>query len=431
MDRPRDMQARRRARIARVVVAGVCLIAAILFLTLRDHRNAMIVDGDRLTLAPVRSGEFQDSIAVLGTIEPIQTVYLDATEGGRVEEIYLREGATLRKGDRIMRLSNDNLLLEISNNEAEVARAINDLKNMEVNLENQLHQNQVLLVEYQRDLSRLERHVRINEDLVQKNSVAREEFAQCKEDCEAKQKLLELLSRKSATDTVSFAARIAAGREMVTSMQRNLDVNRARLAKLVITAPVDGELATLAPEVGQVIAYGARLGTINILDSYKVKANVDEHYVGRVRLKQSASCEFSTKEFRAVVSKVYPEVEDGKFVVDLEFGEEKLPPDLRIGQTSHIRLQLGTPETALLIPRGSFYPSTGGQWIFVVDGKSGAVRKRTIKLGRQNPDFYEVLEGLTAGETVITSGYEGFGEFQELIVREGKTNQLMPATWKP
>lgn len=417
MDRPRDMQARKRGRLVRFVLAGGCVIAAILYLALRDHRNAVMVDVDTLTLAQVRSGEFQDYIAVLGTIEPIQTVYLDATEGGRVEEIFLREGAPLRKGDRIMRLSNDNLLLEISNNEAEVARAINDLKTMEVNLENQLHQNQVQLVEYQRDLSRLERHVRINEDLVQKNSVAREEFAQCKEDCEAKQTLLDLLSRKSAADTVSFAARIAAGKEMVASMQRNLDVNRARLAKLVITAPVAGELATLAPELGQVIAYGARLGTINILDSYKVKVDVDEHYVGRVRLKQTASCEFPDKEFLAVVSKVYPEVKDGKFVVDLVFGEGASPPDLRIGQTCRMRLRLGDSDKAILIPRGGFYSSTGGQWIFVVEKSLKLALKRPLKIGRQNPDFYEVLEGLRPGEEVITSSYETLGEMDRIILK--------------
>lgn len=419
MDRPRDMQSRKRARLLRFALAGSCLAAAILFLALRDRQNAVVVDVDRLTLAPVSSGEFQDSIAVLGTIEPIQTVYLDATEGGRVEEIYLREGATLRKADRIMRLSNDNLLLEIANYEAEVARAINDLKTVEVALENQLHQNEVLLVEYQCDLAKLERRLRINEGLVQQNSVAREEYAQCKDDCEAKRTLLDLHSRKNAADQVSFAARIAAGKEMVLSMQRNLDVNRARLAKLVITAPMDGELATLAPEVGQVIAYGARLGTINILDSYKVKADVDEHYVGRVRLKQIATCEGSNKLYPARVSKIYPEVTGGKFVVDLEFEGGESPPDLRIGQTFRIHLQLGTPDTAILVPRGNFYASTGGQWIFVLDGESGSACKRAIRLGRQNPDFYEVLEGLTAGETVITSGYEGFGEMQEVIVRGG------------
>jgi HlyD family secretion protein len=188
------------------------------------------------------------------------------------------------------------------------------------------------------------------------------------------------------------------------------------LNKLSITAPVNGELATLKPELGEVINYGTRIGSVNILDSYKVRVDIDEHYISRVKLKLKAYCDFSGADYAASITKIFPEVKDGKFAVDMEFSG-KIPQEIRIGQTSRIRLELGESETALLVGRGGFYQTTGGQWIYVVDKSETYATKRNIKIGRQNPKYYEVLEGLTPGEKIITSGYENFGTADKLVLK--------------
>lgn len=416
MDRPRDPGVRRKALLVRYCLAGACVAGILLFFFLRDNRSRVNVDPDRVTTARVKREAFQDYVAIIGAVEPIQTVFIEATEGGKVEEIFVREGAAVRKGDDIIRISNERLVLDIANYETEVARAINDLRSMRVTLENQDHQNRSQLINYHYDLCKLERDVGINERLIKKELISKEAYELCKEDCARKKELYALLQKKSASDAVTFKARISAGEEMVESMQKNLAVSRARLDTLRIKAPVDGELATLEPELGQVIPYGARIGTVNILDSYKVKAEVDEHYIARVRLRLMASCEFSGKEYPAAVTKVYPEVRAGKFAVDLVFTGD-VPKEIRIGQTSRIRLELGESGTAVLVPRGGFYQSTGGQWIYVVEKWSRVASRRNIRLGRQNPEFYEVLEGLEPGEEVITSGYEAFGNMEEVALK--------------
>ncbi len=419
MDKPIDPGVKRKRRLAHyALVLSVGLAVALLVARLDGGRSTVTADLSKIMLGRVRSDVFQDTVAVIGSVEPIQTVYLDATEGGRVEEIFIREGTQVKKGDAIIRISNDNLVLEISNYETEVARAVNDLRSMRVTLENQQHNNEAQLVEYTYDLARLERDMTNNEQLFQKNMTTRNAYLLSKEEFERKTKLRELLAKKSESDKATFAARISAGEEMVESMQRNLEVNRKRVNQLMVRAPVDGELATLVPELGQVVHYGARMGTVNILDAYKVKAEVDEHYIARVRPKLKATCEFQDKEYPAAVSKVYPEVSAGKFVVDLVFSAQ-VPEGLRIGQTTRIRVELGEAQTALLIPRGGFYASTGGQWIYVVNPLTHVAVRRNIKIGRQNPDFYEVLAGLEPNEEVITSGYEGFGDMGTVILKEG------------
>ena len=417
MDKIIDNRGRKRKK--RILMAsGVTLaVIAILYIFLGDRSSKLNVSADKITIEPVAYDLFQDYIAVIGTVEPIQTVYLDATEGGRIEEIYLREGAMLKKGDDILRLSNDNLLLEISNYEAEVSRAINDLRTMRVNLENQQIGNRTQLVEYYYDMVKLERDYKKNILLEKDKYISREEFQVSKDNYERKKRLYELLSKKNFQDSASIDSRIAASEESVASMQKNLGIIRTRLNKLTIKAPVNGELATLNPELGQVISYGTRIGTVNILDSYKVKAEIDEHYISRIKLKLTAYCDFSGKDFQATIMKVYPEVKDGRFSVDLVF-TGKVPQEIRIGQTSRIRLELGESKQALLVSRGGFYQSTGGQWIFVVDKSRSKAVKRNIRIGRQNPKYYEVLEGLEKDEQVIVSGYENFGNADQLILKE-------------
>lgn len=417
MDKIIDNSAKKRRKRLMIIAGVVILIMIIIYAFLTNKGSKLNVSADKLTIEPVVFDMFQDYIAVVGTVEPIQTVYLDATEGGRIEEIYRREGSMLKKGDDILRLSNDNLLLEISNYEAEVSRAINDLKTMRLNLENQQINNRSQLVEYYYDLQKLEREYKKNIGLEKDKFISREEFLVSKENFERKKRLYDLLAKKNFQDSASIDTRIAVSEESVSSMQKNLNIIRNRLSKLTIKAPVDGELATLNPELGQVISYGTRIGTINILDSYKLKAEVDEHYIARIKLKLKAYCDFSGKEFSATISKVYPEVKDGRFSVDLIFNGP-VPPEIRIGQTSRIRLELGESKQALLVSRGGFYQSTGGQWIFVVDKNGNKAVRRNIRIGRQNPKYYEILEGLEKGENVIVSGYDNFGDADQLILKE-------------
>jgi HlyD family secretion protein len=415
MDRPIDGKIKRKKQRVRYIVIGAIVLVIILFFLLRDKSSRFNVDRDKITIEEVKQDIFQDFISVIGTVEPIQTVYLDATEGGRVEEIFIREGTMVNKGDIVMRLSNDNLLLEISNYEAEVARAINDLKSMRVNLENQQISNKSQLVDLYYDLLKLERLYKNNTSLFKDKYISNEEYLLSKENYERNKQHFELLSEKNMRDSISINARIDASEASVESMQKNMTIIQNRLNKLSVIAPVNGELASLNPELGQVIGYGTRIGTINILDSYKLRAEIDEHYISRIKLRLKAFCDFSETDFTATITKIYPEVKDGRFSVDLEFSG-KVPTDMRIGQTSRIRLELGESETALLVARGGFYQSTGGQWVFVVEPDNNIAVKRNIRIGRQNPLFYEILDGLKPGEKVITSGYENFGTADKLVL---------------
>ncbi len=417
MDKPVDRKYKLRRKIITYTIVGVLVIGTILLFVFRDYSSRLNVDLDKITIEKVQKDVFQDYIAIIGTVVPIQTVYLDATEGGRIEEIYLREGAMVKKGDRIVRLSNDNLLLEISNYETEVARAINDLKSMRVTLENLQISNQTQLVDYYFDLLKLEREMKNDNLLIKDDYISKEDYNIARENYARKKKQFDLLSKKSRQDSISSIIRISASEESVESMQNNLKLIRNRLNKLTITAPVNGELATLIPELGQVVNFGTRIGTVNVLDSYKVKADIDEHYIARVKTKLKAFCDFSEIEYPATIIKVYPEVKDGKFSVDMAF-TDSIPEEIRIGQTSRIRLELGEPETAILVARGGFYQSTGGQWIYVVDKSGNFAFKRNIRIGRQNPKFYEVLDGPEPGQEVITSGYENFGNSDKLILKK-------------
>ena len=306
MDKPVSNEFKNKKNIIIYSVMSLLVLTITLFLIFRDNNSKLSVELNKITIEDVKKDVFQDYISIIGTVEPIQTVYLDATEGGRVDEIFIREGTMVKKGDPIIKLSNDNLLLEISNYETEVARAINDLRTMRVNLENQLISNQSQLVEYYYDLLKLERVFKNYTTLVKDGYISKEEFLLSKENFERKKNLFDLLKQKTLKDSVSINTRIAASEESVESMQKNLVNIRNRLTKLTITAPVNGELAILSPDLGKVIVYGTSIGSINILDSYKLRAEIDEYYINRVKPKITAICEFSGKDYIASIIKIYP-----------------------------------------------------------------------------------------------------------------------------
>ena len=397
-------------------IGGLVLLLILLQMAFGDKSSRLNVESDKITIGEVQAGKYQDYISVNGTVEPIKTVYLDAVESGRVEEILIEEGTRVKKGDVILKLSNYNLLLDISGNEADVARAVNDLKTARINLENQNIQTRSTILQLQYLLKKLERQFVNNKKLISQNLISREEFEYSREQYEETRMQLELQQQKYERDSIYTKTRIQADEESIERMQMNLNLTRRRMEDLDIKASVDGELATLNPEIGEVINYGTRVGTINILDSYKMRVMIDEHYITRISRGLPADFDFAGQKNTLRIIKIYPEVQNGTFAVDMEFTSQ-IPEQIRIGQTARIHLELGESEDALLLPKGGFYQSTGGQWVYVIDPSGHIAEKRKVRMGRQNPRFYEILEGLEPGEQVIISDYENFGNVDKLLLK--------------
>jgi len=415
-----DKQVRKKPWVQRNVwhlIVGTIIGGFILYLMVfANHSTKLGVEIDKIKIEEVTQDLFLDYIAVIGTVEPIQTIYLDAIIGGKVEDIYIVEGTNVKKGDIIMQLSNDNLVLEISNNEAQVERAINDLEVMRVNLQNQNINSATRLNNLYYDILKLKRLFDRNKELFEKGHVPKEELDISRENYERNYKEYELLQEKAKQDSIFMSQRIVSSEKSIARMNTNQDLTRMRLEKLFVKAPVNGELATLNPKIGEVLNYGTRIGSINVLDSYKLRVEIDEHYISRVIRGLKGDCTFPNTICVAEITKIYPEVAGGRFAVDMEFTKE-IPMEIRIGQTSRIRLELGESKQAILIPRGNFYHSTGGQWIFVVDESGKYATKREIHIGRQNPQYYEVLDGLEEGEKVVTSSYDNFVEIDKLMLK--------------
>jgi HlyD family secretion protein len=400
-----------------ISIVSIIVLLVAYNLVFGDKSSKLNVDTEKISIAEITRDVFQDYIAVIGTVEPIQTIYIDAVESGRVEEILREEGSMLKKGDVIMKLSNNNLILEISNVEAQIARAVNDQRNARLMMVQQQLSSESQIIETERLLAQHERAYHNNEMLYEQNLVSYEEYAQSKEMYDASKKRLKLLKEIQYQDSIFRIVQIESMDVSVASLTKNLEVIKKRLDNLNIRASVDGELATLNPEIGEVIQYGTRIGTINILDSYKLHVEIDEHYIARVSRGLTGECDFASTPYPGKIIKIYPEVQNGRFYVDMEFTGD-IPPQIKIGQTSRIKLELGESKEALLIPRGGFYQSTGGQWVFVIDESGEFAYKRDISIGRQNPRYYEVLAGLEVGEKVIVSSYDNFGNVDKLILKE-------------
>ena len=394
---------------------GLGLLAIfILWLVLRDGSPTLRVNGDSLTINEVTRGEFNDYIRVSGQVQPMTTVQISPQEGGVVEKIIIEEGSHVRAGDEILRLSNDNLDLQILNSEAELAEKENILRNTLISMEQQklsLRQDQLQL---QSDVNRLRRKYLQNKSLYEEKLIAREDYLTSKEDYELAAGKLQLVKDRAKQDSLYRAVEIDQMQESLDNMRKNMLMIRRRKDNLTIKAPIDGELGLLDVVLGQSVSAGTKIGQINNLDSYKIEAQIDEHYIDRVTSGLSATFQRQNDSYDAVIRKVYPEVRDGKFKADFKFGGE-VPDNIRTGQTYYLNLQLGQPETAVLVPRGTFYQKTGGKWIFVVSPDGGKAVRREIRIGRQNPQYYEVLDGLNPGEKVITSGYNSFGDNEVLV----------------
>ena len=393
---------------------GALVLALVLWLVFRDNSATLRVNADSLTISQVSQGEFNDYIRVSGQVQPMTTIQISPQEGGIVQEIVTEEGSRVKAGDVIVRLSNDNLDLQILNSEAELAEKENILRNTLISMEQQKLSLKQDKLQLQTEVARLRRKYEQNKALYEDRLIAREDYLTSKEDYELAAGKLELVKDRAEQDSLYRSVQILQMQESLDNMRRNMLMIRHRKENLTIKAPIDGELGLLDVVLGQSISAGMKIGQINNLDSYKIEAQIDEHYIDRVSAGLAATFQRQDDSSGAIIRKVYPEVRDGKFKADFKF-EGETPDNIRSGQTYYLNLQLGQPENAVLVPRGTFYQKTGGKWIFVVAPEGGKAVRREIRIGRQNPQYYEVLEGLQPGEKVITSGYDSFGDNDVLV----------------
>ena len=393
---------------------GGIVIIAIVVLLATTTADSMRVDKSNITTATVEKGEFNDYTRVSGSVQPLVSVQLSPHEGGIVQEILIEEGSKVKAGDPILILSNDNLDLQILNAEAELAEKENILRNTMIQMEQQklsVRQEELQLsTEVQRNL----RNFKQQESLFKDKLIPKEDYLKAKEDYELAEKRYQLVKERSVQDSLYRSVEIQQMRQSLDNMKLNMEMIRGRKDKLIVTAPIDGELGLLDVNLGQSVVEGAMIGQINSMDSYKLETKIDEHYIDRVIPGLIANFDRQGKQYEVVLRKVYPEVREGKFQADFKFGDDR-PTNLRRGQTYYLDLQLGQPEDAIIIPRGTFYQKTGGRWIYVLDKTGGKATKREIKIGRQNPQFYEITEGLEPGEQVIVSSYDRFGDNETLI----------------
>lgn len=398
------------------LVAGGLAVLLLGWILWRSNAVSQTVEAASLNIAEVDYGEFNDYIRINGSAEPFSVVQLSPEEGGIVREKVVEEGAHVKKGDVILRLSNSSLDLQILNAESELAEKQNLLRNTQVTMQQDKLNNETEKVQLDMDTRRKQRTYLQYERLYEERLVSREEYLQAREDYEVSQRKYGLVTERLKQDSIYRTIQMDQMEDNLQNMRRNVLLIRERKEKLEVRATIDGELGLLDAELGQNIVAGQMVGQINDLSDFKVVAQLDEHYIDRVSNGLPASMERQGTRFAMKIRKVYPEVREGRFRTDLVFAGKR-PENIRSGQTYYIDLQLGEPTEGVLLPRGTFYQATGGKWIFVVDKDGRKAYRRSIRIGRQNPQYYEVLEGLEKGEKVIISGYEAFKDNEVLILK--------------
>ena len=388
---------------------GTVLAAILLWLALGNLSSTLKVERRGLSIGEVKRTQFDDYVSVDGSVVPIQVVQISPEEGGVIRQKIVEEGAHIRKGDIIVKLSNSNLDLEILNAESELAEKQNMLRNTQITMEQDQLNNQTEAAQLSMDMQAKKRAY-LHQTALQKEQLnSREEYLKSKEDYELSSQKHALIQQRLKTDAQLRRSQMEQMSENLSSMLRNVQLVRKRKERLDVRSQIDGE-------VGQSIVTGKKIGVINDLSDYKVEAKIDEHYIDRVHSGLTATFEQNGKRYELTVRKVYPEVKDGRFKIDFVF-RGKRPNNIRTGQTYYVDLQLGESKQAVLIPKGTFYSVTGGNWIFVLDKNGQKAYRRNIRIGRQNPAYYEVIEGLEPGERVIVSGYEGYKDNEILILK--------------
>lgn len=398
------------------IAAGIFVLLIIGWFIFGNHSSKLNVDKARISLQTTTRGEFNDYIRISGQVLPINTIQLSAIEGGVVMDKVAEEGTMVKAGDVIARLSNSMLNLSILEGESQLAEKQNHLRNTRVTMEQEKLKLRQEELQLNLDVQRKKRKYEQYKQLFDEKLISKEEYLQAKEDFEFAQSGLKLVLDRQKQDAEFRGIQVDQMEESLHNIRQNLLLIRGRVDNLEIKSPVDGQLGLLDVEIGQSVATGAKVGQINVLSDYKVEALIDEHYIDRIKNGLDATFERQDKNFALRVRKVYPEVREKQFKTDFVFEGER-PDNIRAGQTYYINLQLGQPTDAILIPRGPFYQTTGGQWIFVVSPDGSKAVRRNITIGRQNPNYYEVTSGLEAGETVITSSYDTYIDVQELILK--------------
>jgi HlyD family secretion protein len=405
--------------LKRVLTYSVISVIAIIILysfIFGDRSSRLNVDKDKITISTVEYGPFQEYIPVTGTVQPIETFLLDVSDGGKVVKKFVEEGAFVNVGDPIIKLDNATLTLNIIYNEANVFQQINSLRSTRLSMEESRLNLQSQLLDTEHDLSQQKITYENDKVLYDKNLISKVEFENARDQYNYLVNKKRLAIETYKQDSLFRSQQIDQLEKSVNTLQENLNITKKQLEDLTVKAPIKGQLTSLNVEIGQSIAPGENVGEIDVVDSFKVKVPIDEHYIARISAGQTGEFSFAGKDYKLVIKKVYPEVKNGEFEVDMHFVSQ-IPQGIRRGQSLQIRLELGELSNALTIDRGGFYQTTGGQWIFVVDPSGSYAIKRNITLGRQNSEQFEVLSGLKKGEKVITSSYDNFGDADKLILK--------------
>jgi HlyD family secretion protein len=395
---------------------GGILFFVLIILILADTGSKLNVEADKITISTVTNGDFQEFIPVTGNVLPRTTYYLDAILGGTVEKKFVEEGAMLQKGDKILKLSNTDFQLSALQQESFAFQQINEARNTRLQIEQNSISLQTRLVDVNYNLIDSKQMYDREKVMWEKKLVSQQEYEQYRDKYFHDMEQKKLAEENWQKDSVLKQSQLEQINASIERLQTNLGLIRDNLDNLTVKAPINGQLTSLNAEIGQSKTPGSRLGQIDAMDGYKVRADIDEFYIARVSKGLKATAEIDGSEYKLIVAKVFPEVTNGKFEVDMEFSG-KTPDGIRRGQTLQIRLQLSDRTKALLLPRGGFYQKTGGQWVFILNGSGSEAVKRQISLGRQNPDYFEVLSGLQPGDKVITSSYDNFGDVDKLIIK--------------
>jgi HlyD family secretion protein len=397
------------------IAAVVLLAGASYYFT--SGKSKLNVDLDRITISEVKKGPFQEFIPVNGTVMPLTSIYLDALEGGRVEEKYVEDGTVMKKGDPILRLSNTDLELNLLSQQSNV---YNTLTQMQI-ARNAAQQNTVSklnqMTDVESSLKEAERIYNLDKSLYQQKAIGLQEFKKAENDYNYYLQKKELTKQLLKQDSVTNEQQLEQARQSYQGSQDALSLFRKKVGDLIVRAPIDGQLTSLDAEIGENKNKGERLGQIDVLDGFKVRVDIDQHYISRVYTGLIGEFTFADKDYELKITKVYTQVTNGTFQVDMNFVGET-PKGIRRGQTLQIRLALSDETQALLLAKGGFYQQTGGNWVFKVSDNGNTAYKVDIQLGRQNPDYYEVLSGLKPGDKVVTSSYENYGDMQELILKK-------------
>lgn len=403
-------QHRKYIYIATAVISGFSIFL------LSGNGKSVNIENDKITTDVVFSGEFNDYIQIIGQAAPIVTVYLDAVEGGKVEERLIEEGSMVKKGDVILKLSNKNLVLSILNSEAQLAEKDNFLRDTRIKMEQEKLEIEREIIKASYELKTKQRTYEQNMELYKDKLISRDDLLRSEENFQISKKTFDLMNRRFQQDSLSRNLQLRQLATSLDNMERNLQLVKGQMDDLNIKAPIDGQLGMLDAEVGQSITPGQRIGQINVLTSFKIEASVDEYYIDRVRQGVLGMIEKGKDTLRLKIRKVFPDVRGAKFKIDMVFSDS-LPANIRTGLSYNVRLELGEPTVALQVARGGFFNSTGGQWVYVLDATGKVATKRSIKIGRQNPQYYEILEGLNANEKIISSSYELMGDNETVILK--------------